>query len=289
MRASVRDTSSIAPGVSDVVAVGTVGSGTDWSNALRDIDVVVHTVARVHQMRDRAPDALSAHREVNTAGTERLARAAAAAGVRRLIYLSSVKVLGDSRERMYSAEDEPAPCDPYSVSKWEAELALACVSRETGIEIVVLRPPLVYGPGVKANFLRLLGAVARGIPLPFGAVENRRSMVYVGNLADAVAAAARTPGIQGRTYAISDGEDLSTPELIRRIGRALGRPARLFSVSPRLIRLAASAIGKASAVDRLLGSLTVDTQPVRRELAWTPPFSVLDGLRETAAWFTSGR
>jgi nucleoside-diphosphate-sugar epimerase len=287
VRAAVRASDRKVRDASEVVAVGEIGIATDWVAALKGVDTVIHTVARVHQMRDCAADPLAEYRAVNVAATERLARAAAARGVRRFVFISSVKVNGESRPEPYTADDLPAPRDPYGVSKWEAEQRLEAIANETELEVIILRPPLVYGPGVRGNFLRLLELVSRGVPLPFGAVSNRRSLVFVGNLANAALAAARAPTLPRSTYLVSDGVDLSTPELVEGIARTLGREPRLLAVSPRAMRVAAGILGKTVAADKLLGSLSVDSEPLRSDLGWRPPYTVEHGLRETAAWFRS--
>jgi len=265
--------------------VGDISPKTDWSKALIGVDAVVHLAARVHIMNDMAPDPLAEFRYVNVAATKRLAQTAAATGCRRFVYMSSVKVNGEGGPTPYSEEDAESPQDPYSISKWEAEQELYEIARKTGMEVVVLRAPLVYGPEVKANFLRLLKVVARGIPLPLANVNNRRSMIYLGNLVDAIVTCITHPGAAGQTYLVSDGEDVSTPELIRRIGVALNYPARMFPFPLSLIRFAGNLLGKSAAVERLLGSLTVDTAKIRRELNWTAPYTMAAGLKETAQWY----
>lgn len=269
----------------EAVTIGSIGPDTQWGEMFSGVDAVVHLAARVHVMKDTASDPLFAYREVNVRGTESLARAAAKAGVKRLVFLSSVKVHGEESSRRYTEADTLAPLDPYGVSKLEAEAVLAHVSGETGLETVVIRPPLVYGPGVKANFFKLLGAVAAGYPFPFASVKNARSMVYLGNLVDAIALCLRSPAAAGRAFLVSDGEDVSTPELIRRIAQAMGLAPRLWPLPPALMRLAGKVTGKAAAVDRLLGSLTVDSGRIRRELGWAPPFTMSQGLAETVAWY----
>jgi UDP-N-acetyl-alpha-D-quinovosamine dehydrogenase len=292
VRASVRAHSPsrrLLPVGASPVEVGDIGPDTDWRSALAQIDVVFHLAARVHQMKDAAADPLAEYRRVNTAGTERLAEIAAAAGVRRLVFVSSVKVHGEERDVPYAEDDAPAPRDPYGTSKLEAEQALADVSRRTGLEVVVARPPLVYGEGVKANMASLFRAVRRGIPLPLGSIErNRRSLLYVGNLAHCLAACAIHPAASGRTYLVSDGEDVSTTALVRRIGAALGKAPRLLPVPGRALRLAGRLTGRRAAVERLLGSLAVDSTRVRTELGWAPPFDLTAGLDRTAAWFRNG-
>lgn len=269
----------------DAVAIGDIGPETDWTAALDGIEAVIHLAARVHVMRETATDPLDQFRRVNVEGTRRLATAAAA-GVRRFVFVSSVKVNGEeTAERPFTEADIPLPEDPYGISKWEAEQILGGTA--SGMETVVLRPPLVYGPGVKGNFLSLLKLCNRGWPLPLGAIGNARSLIYVGNLADALVRAVDHPAAAGETFLVSDGEAVSVPELVRRIAAALDRPARLLPVPPGLLRAGAALIGRPGAAKRLLGSLVVDDQRIRKILAWQPPFTMVEGLRETAAWFRS--
>lgn len=274
------------PETVEKVVVQPLSDMTEYADALRGIDVVIHLAARVHVMNEDAADPLAEFRRVNVAGTETLARQAAAAGVRRLVFLSSVKVNGEGRGEPYTEDDPPAPEDPYGVSKQEAEDVLRQVAADTGLEVVIIRPPLVYGPGVKANFRRLLETVRRGIPLPLACIHNSRSLVGLGNLVDAVTVCATHPRAAGQTFLVSDGEDVSTPELVRRIAASFGRPPRLFPVPLSLMRLAGTLTGKRAAVDRLAGSLTVDSSKIRRELGWQPPFTMEQGLAETAEWFS---
>jgi nucleoside-diphosphate-sugar epimerase len=274
-------------GASALRPIGTIDGGTEWSAALRGIDVVVHCAARAHVMTEGSADPAAAYREVNVEGTRRLAQQAALAGVRRLVFLSSVKAVGErsSPGRPLSVSDEPRPEDAYGVSKREAEDALAMIGASTGLETVIVRPSLVYGPGVKGNFLRLLGLVARRVPLPFGAIRNARSMVSLGNLADLLCECVEAPAAAGRTFFASDGQDLSTAALVRRIGSFMGRPARLLSVPEAILKAVGQWTGKASEVERLIGTLQVDITPNREALGWTPPFAVDDALRETVDWF----
>jgi nucleoside-diphosphate-sugar epimerase len=257
-------------------------------HALQEVSAVIHLAARVHVMADHAVDPLREFRRVNTDWTERLARAAAVQGVRRFMYLSSIKVNGERNARPFTEQDPPYPQDPYGISKWEAEQALARVSSQTGLEIVVIRSPLVYGAGVGGNVLQLLHILRRGIPLPLASVHNRRSLIYLGNLVDALACCVKDVRAAGQTYLVSDGEDLSTPELIRRFAEALGLPARLWPVPLSMLRWIGSVAGKQAMIDRLLGSLQVDSSKIRKELDWYPPYSVGQGFSETAAWY-SGR
>lgn len=270
----------------EAAAVGEIGPDTDWRAALHGVDAVVHLAARVHVMRDTAADPEQAFHAVNAAGTERLARQAAAAGVRRLVYVSSVKVNGErTAARPFDAADAAAPQDPYGRSKWAAEQALQAVSRESGLETVAVRPPLVYGPGVGGNFLRLMKLVKSGVPLPLASLRNRRSLIYLGNLVDLLALCLRHPEAAGATFLVSDGEDLSTGELVRRLARALGRPPRLLPCPPALLRLAGTLAGRGDEVARLADSLQVDDGALRRRLGWSPPFTVDQGIAASAAWF----
>jgi nucleoside-diphosphate-sugar epimerase len=271
--------------------VGEIGPVTDWaayfSGLGQGVKSVVHLAARAHVMNDSAADPLMEYLRVNAHGTCHLAREAARAGVRRLIFVSSVKVMGEETKEPYSETMAPAPVDPYGVSKLEAEKELGEIARHTGLEVIVLRPPLVYGPGVRANFLALIRGVSRGVPLPLGRVSNRRSMIYVGNLCDAIRAALSSKATPSRleAYFVSDGASISTPQLIRKISGALERKPRLLPVPQAALRLGGALTGKSMAVHRLLSSLEVDDAKIRRELAWTPPFTLEDGLRETVKWF----
>jgi nucleoside-diphosphate-sugar epimerase len=274
------------PGLPDAVAVGDIGPNTDWRTALEGVSGVVHLAARTHVLRETATDPLAKYRQVNVSGTERLARSAAAGGVRRLVFVSSVKVNGErTEERPFTEDGAPRPEDAYGVSKWEAEQALSRIAAETGLEVVVLRPPLVYGPGVKGNFLRIMSLVARGMPLPLGAIDNRRSFIYAGNLAGAIVQALDAPQATGRTYLVSDGEDVSTPELVRGIARALGVKPRLPSFPLAALGLVATLAGRRAEFARLTGSLQVDSSRIRRELGWEPRCSLARGLEETARWY----
>lgn len=266
--------------------VSSIDGETDWTNALRGVDVVIHLAARVHVMRDDVADPLEEFRKVNVAGTERLARAAAASGVRRLVYVSSVKVNGEATNRgeKFIEADAPSPQDPYGISKWEAEQALHRVAAETNLEVVIVRPPLIYGAGVKGNFAQMLKILAKDIPLPLASVHNQRSLVYTENLVDALILCATHPAATGQTYLVSDGEDISTPSLLLQLGAAMGHPARLFSCHTTLLKLAGRLIGKSDQVERLLGSLQVDSGKIRRELNWIPPYTLRQGLQATAEW-----
>ncbi len=257
----------------------------ETQQALHGVQAVIHLAAKVHSKVGDMDDPLSEYRQVNTDWTERLARAAAGQGVRRFVYMSSIKVNGEQSQMPFTEQDSPNPQDPYSVSKWEAERALATVSSQTGLEIVVIRSPLVYGPGVGGNFLQLLKFVRKGIPLPLARVENRRSLIYRGNLVDALILCAWDARAAGRTYLVSDGEDLSTPDLIRRLAKALALPSCLWSAPLSALRCLGQVVGKKTMLERLLGSLQVDSARIMRELDWHPPYFVDHGLAETATWF----
>jgi nucleoside-diphosphate-sugar epimerase len=270
----------------ETAAVGDIDETTDWAEVLCDCGTVVHLAARTHVLRETVSDPLAAYRRVNVEGTRRLAAQAAAAGVRRLVFLSSIKVNGErTAARPFTEDDTPHPEDAYGVTKWEAEQALRTIERETGLQVVVLRPPLVYGPGVKGNFLRLMRLVSRGWPLPLASVRNQRSMVYVGNLADAIVACIRAPTAAGRAYLVSDGADLSTPELVRALARALGVAPRLFRFPPSLLMLGATIIGKREEAARVVGSLQIDGSRIQRELGWRPQHAMERGITETTRWF----
>jgi nucleoside-diphosphate-sugar epimerase len=266
------------------VAVPDIAGEIDRHVLLEGIDVVVHLAAVAH----RAAADASEIRRVNVEGATRLADAASGL-VRRFVFLSSVKVHGeDSGNASYTEVDAPLPEDTYGRSKLEAERALTAIAERAGMELMVLRPPLVYGPGVKANFLRLLSWVDSGLPLPLASVHNRRSLIYVGNLVDAIARCAEHPAVRG-PFLVSDEESVSTPELVSRIARALGRPERLVPTPPVLLRVAGMIVGRRDEIRRLTGSLVVDSSRARRLLDWRPPYALDAGLAETARWFRSAR
>ncbi|MGH8579194.1 MAG: NAD-dependent epimerase/dehydratase family protein [Gammaproteobacteria bacterium] len=268
-----------------------IGPHTQWVGILENVGVVVHLAGIAHLPLEDSSAALGHYREVNTHGTERLARCAAASGVKRFIFVSTVKIHGEEtgrdrggRWRSFKESDQANPQDAYAISKWEAEQALEKIRAETGMDTVILRPPLVYGPGVGANFLRLLKLVHRGLPIPLNAVRNQRSLIYVENLVDAVVACISCPVAINRTFLVGDAV-VSTPDLIRSIGKALRRRVFLFSLPTALLRGVALASGKKAAMARLLGSLVIDPSLIQRELGWSPHRSLDQGLEATAQWF----
>ncbi|TFW16748.1 SDR family oxidoreductase [Massilia arenosa] len=256
------------------VAVGDLGRDTNWTQALDGCTAVIHLAARVHVMSDSAPDPLAVYRQVNVEATEGLARAAAAAGIRRFVFASSVKVNGEgTRGAPFRADDAPAPVDGYGVSKLDAERCLARIASETGLEVVSVRPCLVYGPGVKANFLNLIRLVQQGWPLPFGSVRNARSMVALDNLVDLLITCLDHPNAPGQTFLVSDNEDLSIGDLVRHIAAALGQTPRLVPVPVGLMLVGAAMLGKRAVAERLLGSLQVDIGSTLDVLNWRPVIS----------------
>ena len=256
--------------------------------ALSGCHAVIHLAARVHMMEDYASDPLANFRRVNVEGTRSLARSAVEVGVKRVVFVSSVKVNGASTSGApFQPSDSPEPQDLYGLSKWEAEQCLWEIADESGLEVVILRPPLMYGAGVKANFLRLMRLVHRGVPLPLGSIRNRRSLLFVRNLADAAVIASEHPLAAGETFLVSDGRPVSTAELVRALAAALDRRANLFPIPPPLLRIAGALIGRQSAVERLLDSLEVDNRRISELLGWSPPYTMHDGLEETAEWLMS--
>lgn len=285
VRAALRS-SSVRPDA-DAVEVGDISSRTDWTSAVTGVDFVVHAAARAHVLGDSAANA-GLYLETNAHGTRRLAEASVAAGVRRFIYVSSIKVNGEETVGVaYTPNDVPRPRDVYGQSKWLGENLLAEGVAGSNMEVVVVRPPLVYGPGVRANFLRLMRYVQRGLPLPLGAVDNRRSLVSIWNLCDLIENLLVHPRAPGRTWMVSDGRDLSTPDLVRLIGKAMNRRARLLPVPVSVLRSLGRLIGREAEVDRLCGSLRVDIGQTCSELGWSPAVSVDEALSRTVAWYLS--
>jgi len=329
---------TVLPSGVERAQIGNIGPKTDWSKALAGIDGIVHLAARVHVMHDSAVDPLSAFRQVNVAGTERLAQQAVEAGVKRMVCLSSVKVNGEETEvrgqeetevrgrrsevgkrqksevggrrsgrdrgrksevrkrqksevgslgsvskEFFSEKDVPDPQDPYAVSKWEAERVLREVAVDTRLEVVILRPPLVYGPGVRGNLLKLQRLVSTGLPMPLALIRNRRSLIYVGNLVDAIITCLVHPKAAGETFLVSDGRDLSTSELIRLMAEAMGRKAWLLPFPPLLLKIMGKLTCRSAEVERVVGSLCVDSSKIMLMLGWKPLFTVEEGIRKTSA------
>jgi nucleoside-diphosphate-sugar epimerase len=285
--AAVRRADSELPDRVGAAQVAELSATTDWTRALRGVRAVVHAAARVHVMKDRAIDPLVEFRKTNVEGTLALARQAVATGVERFIFISSVKVNGESTRPgdPFVADDPPAPVDPYAISKFEAELGLRELARGTGMSVTVIRQPLVYGPGVKANFHAMMRWLRRGIPLPLGAIDNKRSLVALDNLVDLVAVCCDRPEAANQTFLVSDGDDLSTTDLLRRLAAVLNVRAKLIPIPARLLEVSAAAIGRSAVAKRLVGCLQVDISKTRDVLNWQPPVSVDEGLRTTADWF----
>lgn len=282
VRASFRSLHLTDHQVQDCVIVGDIGPTTDWIDALKGITEVIHTAARQHCMRDKEIDALRAFRHVNVLGTLNFARQAATMGVRRFVFVSSIKVNGESTkpEHAFTSEDAPAPEDHYGLTKLEAEEALFELAKQTGMEVVIVRPPLVYGHNVKGNFASIIRALKKGLPLPFGSItNNRRSMVSIDNLVSLLITCLTHPMAVNQVFMVRDDEDLSTAEFLRRLGLALGMPARLVPVPQALLRLGAAALGRRDLARRLFGSLQVDDRKTRELLNWVPVQSVDDGFR----------
>ncbi|MCK0107324.1 SDR family oxidoreductase [Marinobacter sp. S0848L] len=263
------------------VLIDDLDSDTDWSSALAGQDVVIHAAARAHIMKDEVLDPLVEYRRVNVDGTLNLAKQAADAGVRRFIFISSIKVNGEQTpaSQPFTAKDKPSPEDAYGISKMEAEKGLRALAAETGIDVVIIRPPLVYGPEVKGNFASMIKLVEKGLPLPLGAIHNKRSLVALDNLVDLIITCIDHPDAANQTFLVSDGEDLSTTELLQGVAEAIGKPSRLVPVPAGLLQFGASLLGKKAMAQRLLGSLQVDVRHTREQLGWNPPLTVKEGLQ----------
>lgn len=285
VKAAVRNPDAEFEGQAGRVVVNGLDADTDWTSALEEIKTVIHSAARVHVMNEHSADPLAEFRKVNVEGTLNLAQQAAASGARRFIFISSIKVNGEGTRPglPYTAFDAPDPQDPYGVSKMEAEEGLRRIAQDTGMELVIIRPVLVYGPGVKANFRSMMSWVNRGIPLPLGAIHNKRSLVSLDNLVDLIVTCIDHPRAANQTFLVSDGEDLSTSEMLRKMAAALGRPARLLPVPATVLEGAAGLLGKRGVAQRLCGSLQVDIGHTRETLGWSPPVSVDQGFRAAAS------
>lgn len=288
VKAAIRKSDGVHDGRIDYISVGEINGDTEWQEALVGVDCVVHLAARVHVMNETASNPLDEFRRINTYGTEKLARDATKAGVKRLIYLSTIKVNGEATaDHPFTEQVDHPPVDPYGLSKWEAENIVKKVSAETGMEVVIIRPPLVYGPGVKGNFLTLLKLVSKGLPLPLGAVSNKRSLVSLDNLVDLIRECIVNPQAAGETFLVSDGHDLSTAELIRSIAHAMEKSPRLIPVPLLVLNTAATMLRKKAVASRLLGSLQVDSTKAQQLLGWQPPQSVVLGIERVTHWYRS--
>jgi UDP-glucose 4-epimerase len=287
VRAAVRSAVIASGSAVEYCNVGGLGPDTDWTQALEGVDAVVHLAAKAHVL-DQPHDDGEYHR-INAEGTRRLASAAQSMGVRRFVYLSSIKVYGEGRPQPFTAEETPQPSDVYGRSKLAGEHFVRDVARAGAMEFAIVRPPLVYGPEVRANFLRLLQWVDRELPLPLGAVRNARSLVALDNLCDLMALVLESPRAANGTWLVSDGEDVSTPELIRRMARAMRRGVRLISVPPVLLRAAGALVGRGGDVSRLCGSLTLDIGATRADLGWNPPVTPQVAIAEVVKWYLESR
>ncbi|MBK3467247.1 UDP-glucose 4-epimerase family protein [Pseudomonas sp. MF6776] len=289
--APVRNVSTRFPDGVRSIPWGGLSGGHDWGKTLCGIECVIHAAARVHVMKDVAVDPLAEFRAVNVDATLNLARQAAAAGVRRFIFISSIKVNGEATAvgKAFTSEDVPAPTDPYGISKMEAEQALQTLAVTSGMEVVIIRPVLVYGPGVKANFQSMMRWLHRGVPLPFGAIRNQRSLVALDNLVDLILTCAEHPAAANQVFLASDGEDLSTTQLLRRLAKALGAPSRLLPIPVWLMSGVAIVLGRRALAQRLFGSLQVDISKNRQLLNWVPPLTLDHTLSLTAQHFLDSR
>ena len=284
-RAVVREGAQANPGTAGLVRLPSLDAHTDWTTALQGATTVIHLAARVHQVQDTSADPLQAFRAINLHATLQLARCAQEMGVQRFIFVSTVKVLGEETApgRPFHASDPAQPQDAYATSKHEAEQALRALVAGGSMELVIVRPPLVYGPGVRANFASLVRVVRRGIPLPLACVHNLRSLVGIDNLVSLLLRCTQHADAGGQNFLVSDGHDLSTPDLVRQLATALGQPARLWPVPLAGLQLAARLTGRQAAVQRLCSSLQVDISATCQGLQWAPPVSVAEGLRRMVA------
>jgi len=269
------------------ITVGDINSETQWTSYLDDVDVIIHLAARVHQLNENTNDLIKKYRKVNVEGTLHLANSALNANVRRFIFLSSIKANGEKTVKgmHFSAQSTPEPCDPYGISKYEAEVSLKALTSDTNLDIVILRPPLVYGPKVGGNFIRLLGIISKGMPLPFGAVNNKRSMIFLYNLTDVIRVCIDHPKAAGKVLLVSDKEDLSTAELITKIASIMKKNILLLSIPIVFMHKLATLLGKKQEIERLCESLSLDIDETTQLLDWVPPISMDEGLTQTIAWY----
>jgi nucleoside-diphosphate-sugar epimerase len=287
VRGVVRSLSESIPNFVEQVSIGNINLDTNWRVGLDNTDVVIHLAARVHVMQDTVNDPLAEFRHINTAATLNLARQAAESGVKRFIYLSSIKVNGEETESElpFTEDNDYVPVAPYALSKYEAELGLLELAKKTQMDVVIIRPPLVYGPGVKANFQSMMKWLYKGVPLPFGSIHNKRSLVALDNLVDFIITCIDHPAAANQVFLVSDGVDLSTTQLLSRVAIALGEKPRLLPVNQQLLELGLNLVGKKDLAQRLCGSLQVDINKAQKLLNWTPPISVDEGLLKTARHF----
>jgi len=276
---------------SKVFNIGEIDPNTNWKSALDGVNCVVHCAARVHIMEKKQKDSLNAYRRINVNGTKNLAKQAVARGIKRFIFLSSVKVNGEETiaSKSFKYDDIPQPKDAYGVSKWEAEQALLEISKKTGLELVIIRAPLIYGVRIKGNFLRLLDLIYKKMPLPLLNINNSRSFIGLDNLVDLITHCIGYPKAAGKTFLVSDGEDISTPDLIRKLSKIMGKSTRLFSLPISVFKLMGYLVGKTPEVNRLIGSLRVNSSYTRKILDWSPPFSLDEGLKKTVHWYLKNR
>lgn len=292
VRAATRDIESSKSLSSDIelIQIGSIGPSTDWTEAIKGIHSVVHLAARAHIMKDDAKNPLEEFRNVNTFGTKRLGLEAAKAGIRRFIYISSIKVNGEQTVKYpFSETDKPVTSDPYGISKLEAEKALYKISKESGMEVVIIRPPLIYGPGVKGNFLSLLNLINSGIPLPFGGIKNKRSLINIHNLCDLIKYCIEHHDAAGQIFLASDDDDLSTTELLCRIATKMGKRSLILPFPDKIMRWLLTTARNKSIYDRLYGSLSVDIRKAKKMLGWSPAYSIDFGLQETVNWYKNSR
>jgi nucleoside-diphosphate-sugar epimerase len=286
VKAAVRQTAIAPTEEMQYIPVGDIGPDTDWTEALYGVHLVVHLAGRAHIRRDSSANSMAEYERINTLGTIRLAQMAAAAHVKRFLFLSSVKVNGEETHGQPFAEtDRPAPLDFYAVSKWKAEEGLLHLHRQGELSVVIIRPPLVYGPGVRANFLQLIRLVDSGLPLPLGKIQNKRSLVGLRNLIEFITVCLHDPSAAGELFLVSDQEDLSTADLVQRLAVFLGRSPYLLPIPYQFMAIMARIMGKQEAFNKLCHSLQVDVEKSRKVLHWNPPFSVNEELEHTIQWY----
>lgn len=270
----------------DYRVVGEINQNTEWTDTLNDVDCVVHLAARVHVLKETSGDSLFEFRNTNVAGTKRLAEVSALNGVKRFIYISSVGVHGNKTlHHSFTEQDSPLPYDPYTLSKWEAEQVLQEIAKKSGMEVIVLRPPLIYGPNAPGNFGRLMAIIGKGIPLPLKSVGNLRSFIYLDNFVDAIVTCIKHSALSYQTVLVSDGQDISTPDLVKMIAHAMGKKVKLIPFPVIALKALGKLTGKSLEVERLIGSLQIDSSKIRNCLDWKPPYTIEQGISETTKWY----